>query len=69
MLNIMKYTVDRIENEITLLPSLLKMFSMFQIICWYNKVHDDRNKVEHIYIRCISCGKETGLSIKITNTN
>ena len=25
-LNIMEYTVDRIENDITLLPSLLNMF-------------------------------------------
>ena len=30
-LNIMEYTACKIENEITLLPSLLKMSSMFQM--------------------------------------
>ena len=32
---------------------------MFSIRCWYNKVHDDQNKVENIAIRCSHCGKET----------
>ena len=56
-LNIMEYTEDRIENDITLLPSLLNMFLMIQNRCWYNKGHDDQNKVEHIAIRCSNCGK------------
>ena len=30
-LNVMEYTAYKIDNEITLLPSLLKMFSMFQM--------------------------------------
>ena len=30
-MNIMEYTTDKIDNEITLLPSLFKMFSMFQM--------------------------------------
>ena len=41
---------------------------MFQIRCWYNKVHYNQNKVEHIAIRCINCGKETGLSTENMNT-
>ena len=45
-LNIMKYTEDRIYNGITLLPSLLMMFSMCHIRCFYDKVHDDQNKVK-----------------------
>ena len=45
------------------------MFSMFQIHCWYNKGHDDHNKVENIAIRCSNCGKKTGLSMKSINTN
>ena len=42
---------------------------MFQISCWYNKGHDDKNKVENISIRCSNCGKQTGLSMKSTNKN
>ena len=67
-LNIMEYTTDRIENETTLLTPLLNMFSMFHICCWYNKWHDDQNKVEYIAIRCSSCGKQTGLSMDDMNT-
>ena len=64
----MEYTLDRIENDITLFPPLLNMFSMFQISCCYNKGHDDKNKVEHIAIRCSNCGKETGLYMDSMNT-
>ena len=53
----MEYTADKIDNEIALLPSLLNKFSMFQIRCWYNKGHDDKNKVESIATRCSNCGK------------
>ena len=45
------------------------MSSMFHISCWYNKGHDDQNKVENIDIRCSNCGKETVLSMKNMNTN
>ena len=41
---------------------------MFHIRCWYNKGHYDKNKVEHIAIRCSNCGKETGLSMDNINT-
>ena len=44
------------------------MFSMFPICCWYNKVHDDQNKVENIAISCINCGKETMISVDNMNT-
>ena len=64
----MEYTEDRIENEIIFLPSLLKMFQMFQMNCWYNNGHDYQNKVEHIAKMCNNCGKETGLSMKSKNT-
>ena len=30
---------------------------MFQIHCWYNKGHDDQNKVESVVISCSNCGK------------
>ena len=45
-LNIMEYTTYKIDNEITLLPSLLKMFSMFQMSFWYDKEHDDKIDAE-----------------------
>ena len=64
----MEYTSDNMYNETTLLLSLLNMFSTFQIRFWYNKGHDEQNKVEHIAIRCINCGKETGLSMDNINT-
>ena len=44
------------------------MFSMFQISCWYNKGHDDQNKVGNIDIRCSNCGKETMIDMDIMNT-
>ena len=68
-LNIMKYTADKIENEITLLPSLLKMFSMFHMRFWYDNKHDDKTNVKIIAIGCINCEKETGLSMKNMNKN
>ena len=45
-LNIMKYTADRIENQITLLPSLLKIISMFQMRIWYDKEPSDQNDMK-----------------------
>ena len=65
----MEYTADDIDNDITLLPKLLKMFSMFQIRCWYNKVHNDKNKLENIDLRCDNCVKETVLSMKNMDKN
>ena len=47
----MDYTAYRIYNDITILSSLLNMFSMFQISCWYNHGNDDQNEVENIAIR------------------
>ena len=57
------------DNEITLLPSLFKMFSMFQMRFWYDKEPDYQNDVKIIAIRCSNCGKETGLSMNNMNTN
>ena len=65
----MEYTADRVENEITLLPSFLKMFLMFQMSFWYDKEPDDQNDVKYISIRCSNCAQETGLSMDNMNTN
>ena len=56
-LNIMEYTENRIDNEITLLLSSLKTFPMFQMRFWYDKEPDDQNGVKVIAIRCSSFGK------------
>ena len=37
------------------------MFSMFQMNFRYDNEPDDKNYVKVIVIRCINCGKETGL--------
>ena len=58
-LDIMKYIADRIYNQITLLPSLLKMFTMLQMSFWYDKEPDDQNDMKVIAISCNNCGKET----------
>ena len=42
---------------------------MFQMRFWYDKEPDDQNDVKIIAIRCISYGKETGLSMNNMNTN
>ena len=42
----MEYTSDQLYNEITLLPLLLKIISMFQMRFWYDNEHDDQNNVE-----------------------
>ena len=68
-MKIMEYTAEKIENEITILPSLLKMFSMFQMSFWYDNEPDDKNDMKIIAIRCINCGKERGLSMNNINTN
>ena len=68
-MNIMDYTVDRIDNEIIILPSSLNMFSIFQMRFWYFKEPDDKNDVKIISIRCSNCGKEIGLSRYNMNTN
>ena len=33
------------------------MPSMFQIVCWYNKGHDDKNKMENIAKVVVIMGK------------
>ena len=35
----------------------------------YDNEHDDQNNVGNVALRCIHCGKETGLSMKNMNTS
>ena len=66
--NVMDYTAEKIETEITLLSPLLKKFSMFQLNLWY-KQSADENIVENVSIRCSNCGKPTVIFVKNINTN
>ena len=66
--DIMEFTADRIYNDKQVLPSLLKMFSMFKIKCWYNMGGSERNKAVKIAIRCGNCGKETMIDVDNLNT-
>ena len=43
-LNIMEYTAKNKETGLTILTSLSKMFSMFQLHFWYNKESADKNR-------------------------
>ena len=56
-LDIMELTADRIENDKNLLLSLLKVFNMFKIKCWWNKKEkgDLKQTVEKVAIRCSKC--------------
>ena len=44
-----------IENEITLILSMLEMFSMFQMRFKYDKEPGDQNDVKVITIKCSNC--------------
>ena len=50
------------------LTIIVKDFSMFQICFWYNRGHDDQNKVENVAIRCIDSVKQTDVSMYDMNT-
>ena len=41
------------------------MFEIVKMSMWYDKENLEENVVENITIRCINCGKTTGLSMKI----
>ena len=55
----MEFTADNIKNYKNIFPSLLKIFTMFKIKCWWNKKEkdDEKQSVEKVAIRCSNCGK------------
>ena len=63
----MEKTANNIENKITLLPLLLKVFAMVKMRLWYANKTFEENVMDNIGIRCINCGKTTDLSVKNTN--
>ena len=58
-MTIMEYNANKIDNEKIILPSLMKMCSIFQMRFWYDKEYSDKNDVKTVAIRCSDCGKET----------
>ena len=64
----MGFTADRSENDKELLTSLLKLFSMLKIKCWYSTGGVDKITAEKLDIRCSNCGKETMIDLDIMNT-
>ena len=63
----MEHNTYNIGTHITLLPSLLKVFSMFKMRLWYDNEIFEENVVDNIGIRWSNSGKTTGLSGKNSN--
>ena len=55
----MEHTANILKQKQGIIPSLLKVFAMFEL-----GLIDYRNKVQAIAIRYINCKKETGLYLK-----
>ena len=55
----MEHTANILNPNKGIIPSLLKVFAMFQL-----RIIDDTYEVEAIDIRCINCKKETGLYLR-----
>ena len=57
----MEHTASNIETYISLLPSLLKVFAMFQMRLLHNEHNEHKNFVESIAIRCSNFHINNGL--------
>ena len=70
-LDIMEFTSYRTNNYKNLIPSLLKVFTMFNIKCWWNKKEkgDIKQTLEKFAIRCSNCGIETMIDVDLLETN
>ena len=65
----MGFTAYRIENDKNILLSLLKLFSMFKITCWYNpRGYVIKNTGVKIAISCSNCEKETMIDVDMLDT-
>ena len=67
--DIVDFTADKIENDGNILPSLLKLFSMFNIKYWWNTRGDYlKQTVENFATRCSNCGKEKIIDVDFLDT-
>ena len=62
----MKHNENTLEPSKSLIPSLLKVFAMFQLLTFYNKNIEEENDVEAIASKCRKFNKDTGLHLKDT---
>ena len=60
----MEHTESNTETDISLLPSLLKVFAMFQMRLLYPENNKEEHVVESIAIQCSNCHIKTGLNLK-----
>ena len=60
----MEHTASIIETDISSIPSLLKVFAMFQVCLFYDKHNEEDNVVEDIAIKCRNCHSSTALYLK-----
>ena len=65
-LAIIEHTANIPKPNKGLIPSLLKVFVMFQLCLFDNKQDEEVNVVSIIAIRCINCNKETCLYLRNT---
>ena len=61
---IMEHTASKIKTYISLLPSLLKVFEMFQMRLLYFELNEEDNVVEAIAIKCCNFHISNGLFLK-----
>ena len=61
----MEHTAGIIETYISLIPSLLKVFAMFQMCLFYYKHNEEWSVIEAIAINYSNCDRRTGLFLKV----
>ena len=62
----MDHTANILEPNESLIPSLLNLFSMFQLRIFYYKHNKEENALGDIASKCRNCNKENGLYLKDT---
>ena len=65
-LAIVEHTAHTLKPNKGLIPSLLKVFAIFQLNLFYDRHNEEGNVVGARDIRCTDCNKETGLYLKDT---
>ena len=67
-ITIIEHTVNILKPNNGLIPSLLKLFAMFELCLFDYKQYEEGNIMDIISIRCINCNKETVLYLRNTTT-
>ena len=57
----MEHTANILEQNKSLIPSLLNVFSMFHLRIFYDKHNEEENILYAIDIKFSNCNKDTGL--------